>query len=72
LREAEPDLLAVGGKTSQRTRDRGKGRELPHLVSAWPARQRLVLGREAVSRKSSGIVALPLLPERLDPAGSLA
>src|SRR5436305_362408 len=53
LREAEPDLVAIDGKTSRRTHDRGKGREPLRLVSAWASRQRLVLGREAVGGKSN-------------------
>src|SRR4051794_25980799 len=65
LREAGPDLVAVDGKTSRRTRDRGKGREPPHLVSARAARQRLVLGREAVGGKSNETAAIPLVLGRL-------
>jgi len=71
LREAEPDLIAIDGKTSRRTHARGKGREPLHLVSAWAARQRLVLGQEAVSGKSNEITAIPLLLERLALKGAL-
>src|SRR3954447_512275 len=71
LREAEPDLVAVDGKTSRRTHARGKGRDPPHLVSAWAARQRLVLGQEAVAGKSNEIAAIPLLPGRLALEGAL-
>jgi predicted transposase YbfD/YdcC len=71
LREAEPDLIAVDGKTSRRTHARGKGRDPLHLVSAWASRQRLVLGQEAVSGKSNEIVAIPLLLERLALEGAL-
>jgi predicted transposase YbfD/YdcC len=71
LREAEPDLIAVDGKTSRRTHARGKGRDPLHLVSAWAARQRLVLGQEAVAGKSNEIAAIPLLLERLALDGAL-
>jgi predicted transposase YbfD/YdcC len=71
LREAEPDLIAVDGKTSRRTHVRGKGREPLHLVSAWAARQRLVLGQEAVAGKSNEIAAIPRLLERLALEGAL-
>src|SRR5215210_5281400 len=37
LREAEPDIVAIDGKTSRRTHNRAKGREPLHLVSAWAA-----------------------------------
>ena len=71
LREAEPDLVAIDGKTSRRTHARCKGRDPLHLVSAWAARQRLVLGQEAVSSKSNEITAIPLLLERLALEGAL-
>ena len=71
LREAEPDLVAIDGKTSRRTHARCKGRDPLHLVSAWAARQRLVLGQEAVSGKSNEITAIPLLLERLALEGAL-
>src|SRR4051794_24113569 len=65
LRDAEPDIVAIDGKTSRRTHNRRKGREPLHLVSAWAARQRLVLGQEAIDAKSNEITAIPLLLERL-------
>jgi predicted transposase YbfD/YdcC len=71
LREAEPDLVAIDGKTSRRTHARSKGREPLHLVSAWASRQRLVLGQEAVAGKSNEITAIPLLLERLALTGAL-
>ena len=71
LREAEPDLIAIDGKTSRRSHARSKGREPLHLVSAWASRQRLVLGQEAVAGKSNEIKAIPLLLERLALKGAL-
>ena len=71
LRESEPDIIAIDGKTSRRSHARKKGREPLHLVSAWATRQRLVLGQEAVSDKSNEIVAIPLLLERLALTGAL-
>jgi predicted transposase YbfD/YdcC len=71
LREAEPDLTAIDGKTSRRTHARNKGLEPLHLVSAWASRQRLVLGQEAVAGKSNEITAIPLLLERLALKGAL-
>jgi predicted transposase YbfD/YdcC len=69
LRETEPDLIAIDGKTSRRAR-RGEAHPL-HLVSAWASRQRLVLGQEAVTEKSNEITAIPLLLERLELTGAL-
>jgi predicted transposase YbfD/YdcC len=71
LREAEPDIVAIDGKTSRRCHARAKGREPLHMVSAWAARQRLVLGQEAVAEKSNEILAIPLLLERLELKGAL-
>lgn len=71
LRESEPDVIAIDGKTSRRTHARSKGREPLHLVSAWACRQRLVLGQEAVCDKSNEITAIPLLLERLVLTGAL-
>jgi predicted transposase YbfD/YdcC len=71
LRESEPDIVAIDGKTSRRSHARGKGQEPLHMVSAWAARQRLVLGQEAVADKSNEIRAIPALLERLDLKGAL-
>lgn len=71
LRDGDPDIVAIDGKTSRRSHDRGRGREPLHLVSAWASRQRLVLGQEAVEAKSNEIVAIPLLLERLELRGAL-
>jgi predicted transposase YbfD/YdcC len=71
LRAAEPDLVAIDGKTSRRTHARSKGRDPLHLLAAWATRQRLVLGQEAVAGKSNEIAAIPLLLERLALTGAL-
>ena len=71
LRETEPDIVAIDGKTARRTHNRAKGREPLHLVSAWAARQRLVLGQEATDAKSNEITAIPRLLERLALTGAL-
>ena len=71
LREAEPDIVAIDGKTSRRTHDRAKERHPLHLVSAWASRQRLVLGQQACEAKSNEITAIPLLLDRLALAGAL-
>jgi predicted transposase YbfD/YdcC len=71
LRETEPDIVAIDGKTSRRTHDRGNGRNPLHLVSAWASRQRLVLGQQACEAKSNEITAIPLLLDRLALTGAL-
>jgi hypothetical protein len=69
--EAGVALVAIDGKTSRRTHDRGKGRKALHLVSAWATGERLVLGQEAVDEKSNEITAIPALLARLALDGAL-
>lgn len=71
LREEEPDIIAIDGKTSRRSHARSRGRDPLHMVSAWATRQRLVLGQEAVDDKSNEIIAIPRLLERLELKGAL-
>jgi hypothetical protein len=67
----EPDIIAIDGKTSRRSHDRRNGRNPLHLVSAWAARQRIVLGQQATEEKSNEITAIPLLLKHLDLTGAL-
>lgn len=60
-----PDLVAIDGKTSRRSHNRGSGKAPLHLVSAFATTSRLVLGQEAVADKSNEINAIPALLERL-------
>ena len=71
LRDTDPEIIAIDGKTSRRTHNRARGREPPHLVSAWAARQWLVLGQQAIDDKSNEIKAIPLLLDRLVLRGAL-
>src|SRR5207249_10905854 len=57
----EGEVVALDGKTLRRSHDRGAGRAALHLVSAWAATNRLVLGQVAVDAKSNEITALPAL-----------
>src|SRR6516164_7095132 len=63
------DVIAIDGKTSRRSK---KGaQEAIHMVSAFAARQRLVLGQVKVSEKSNEIVAIPALLEMLTIEGAI-
>jgi predicted transposase YbfD/YdcC len=62
-------VIAIDGKTSRRTR--GKGKAALHLVSAFAARQRLVLAQVAVADKSNEIVAIPKLLDLLQIEGAI-
>src|SRR4051812_40810729 len=52
-RAGGPDGAPTDGKPRGPPQTRRKGREPLHLVSAWAARQRLVLGQEATDAKSN-------------------
>jgi hypothetical protein len=59
------DVIAVDGKTLRRSCDRAKKQSALHLVQAFSAESRLVLGQVAVDAKSNEITALPALLEML-------
>jgi predicted transposase YbfD/YdcC len=65
------DAIAIDGKTVRRSHDRSKGRAALHLVSAFAANSRLVLGQEAVDDKSNETSAIPVLLEKLAAGRSL-
>lgn len=71
LRPDAPALVAIDGKTSRGSHDRGRGRAALHLVSAFATRERLVIGQEAVAEGSCEQETIPLLLERLAASGSL-
>jgi predicted transposase YbfD/YdcC len=66
-----PELVAIDGKTSRRSHDRGQDKAPLHLVSAFATTSRLVLGQEAVAGKSNELTAIPALLERLAAGGGL-
>ncbi|MGH6933139.1 MAG: ISAs1 family transposase [Dongiaceae bacterium] len=71
LNSDAPALIALDGKTSRRSHDRGRGRRALHLVSAWATTERLVLAQEAVADKDNECGAMPEILDRLDLAGAL-
>jgi len=71
LTGAPGDVVAIDGKTVRRSFQK-KGAKAPiHMVSAFAARQRLVLGQVKVAEKSNEIVAIPNLLEMLEIAGAI-
>jgi predicted transposase YbfD/YdcC len=54
-------VVALDGKTLRRSHDRATGRPAIHVVSAWAADHRLVLGQVKVDDQANEIVALPEL-----------
>ena len=71
LTKTSADVIAIDGKTVRRSYQK-KGAEEPiHVVSAFAARQRMVLGQTKVGDKSNEIVAIPALLALLDIEGAV-
>jgi predicted transposase YbfD/YdcC len=64
-------VIAIDGKTVRRSGQKCKGRAPIHMVSAFAARQRLVLGQVKVAEKSNEITAIPKLLELLAIEGAI-
>lgn len=64
-------VIAIDGKTVRRSGRKRKGAEPIHLVSAFAARQRLVLGQVKVAEKSNEITAIPKLLDLLAIEGAI-
>lgn len=65
------DQIAIDGKTSRRSHDRGRGQAALHLVSAYATTHNLVLGQIPVPDKSNEIGAIPVLLRQLGEKGRL-
>jgi predicted transposase YbfD/YdcC len=67
----EQPVLAVDGKTSRRSHDRGKGLGALHSVSVWAGEYGLSLGQLACGEKSNEITAIPELLRLVDIKGAI-
>jgi len=65
-----PEVIAIDGKALRRS-FRKKGENPIHMVSAFAARQRLVLGQVKVDEKSNEIAAIPKLLEMMAIEGAI-
>jgi predicted transposase YbfD/YdcC len=65
------DVIAIDGKTSRGSSHKRGGKAAIHMVSAFAARQRLVLGQVKVADKSNEIVAIPALLDMLAVEGAV-
>src|ERR1700732_1095251 len=71
LTGATADVIAIDGKTLRRSYQK-KGAKAPiHMVSAFAARQRLVLGQVKVAEKTNEIVAIPALLDMMGIEGAI-
>lgn len=68
---APAGVIAVDGKTLRRSGDKKGGKAAIHMVSAFAARQRLVLGQVKVAEKSNEIIAIPKLLEMMAIEGAI-
>jgi len=71
LTGAPAGVIAIDGKTARRSFEKKAGKAAIHMVSAFAARQRLVLGQVKVADKSNEIVAIPKLLEMLSIEGAI-
>jgi predicted transposase YbfD/YdcC len=71
LTGAAAEIIAIDGKTVRRSFQKKGGQAAIHMVSAFAARQRLVLGQVKVAEKSNEIVAIPKLLEMLAIEGAI-
>jgi predicted transposase YbfD/YdcC len=66
-----PGVIAIDGKTVRRSGRKQGAKAAIHMVSAFAARQRLVLGQVKVAEKSNEIVAIPKLLNMLAIEGAI-
>jgi predicted transposase YbfD/YdcC len=65
------DVIAIDGKALRRTYQSAGSKDPIYMVSAFAARQRLVLGAVQVAKKSNEIKAIPKLLALLDIEGAI-
>lgn len=68
---SDSDIVAIDGKTARRSHDRANGKPCIHMVSAWAAHNRLILGQVKTEDKSNEITAIPELLKVLDIRGCI-
>src|SRR6516165_10554079 len=65
------DVVAIDGKTLRGSANKKGAKAAIHMVSAFAARQRLVLGQVKVADKSNEIIAIPALLDMLVIEGAI-
>jgi predicted transposase YbfD/YdcC len=71
LTQTPVEVIAIDGKTVRRSGSKKTSRAPIHMVSAFAARQRLVLAQTKVSEKSNEIVAIPALLDMMAIEGAV-
>lgn len=65
------EIIAIDGKTLRGSHHRRKGKMPLHLVSAWAAQHRVMLGQVKTGEKSNEIEAIPRLLQMIDVKDSI-
>lgn len=68
---APVEAIAIDGKTQRRSGSKARGQAAAHIVTAFAARQRLVLAQVKVDAKSNEITAIPALIGMIDMTGAI-
>jgi predicted transposase YbfD/YdcC len=68
---SQEKLIAIDGKTLRRSFRHAGDSAFVHMVSAWSASNRVVLGRVQTEEKSNEITAIPSLLDLVDVRGAL-
>ena len=71
LTKTPAEVIAIDGKTMRGSSAKKNPKAAVHMVSAFAARQRLVLAQTKVSEKSNEIVAIPALLDLLSLEGAV-
>ena len=71
LTNTPTEVIAIDGKTSRRSYQTKGSKEAIHMVSAFAARQRIVLGQVKINEKSNEIVAIPALLDMMSIEGAV-
>jgi predicted transposase YbfD/YdcC len=71
LTKTPTEVIAIDGKTLRRSYQKKGSKQPIHMVSAFAARQRLVMGQVAVAEKSNEIVAIPALLDMMAIEGAV-
>lgn len=69
--DIKQEIIALDGKTVRGSANKRQGNAAIHLVSAWAAKTRLLLGQVKTDDKSNEITAIPKLLKLIDVKNSL-
>jgi len=69
--DLKKEIIALDGKTLRNSGNKRQGEPALHLVSAWAAKNRMMLAQIKTEDKSNEITAIPKLLDMLDVEGSV-